>query len=65
MARWEYRTVKLKVTGFLGGKVDESEVSAVLNDAGIDGWELAAAPAVNSGNGATTSIILMLKRPGR
>lgn len=63
MTRWEYQTVKLKAKGWLGVKVDEAEVNTVLNNAGREGWELAAAPPLMS-NGFTGGVLLMFKRPG-
>lgn len=63
MTRWEYQTVKLKVAGFFGGKIEEAEVDTLLNAAGRDGWELAATESVSVAQGATSCVLLMFKRP--
>jgi hypothetical protein len=60
---WEYKTVKLGATGFLGGKVDESKLDAVMNDLGRNGWELAAAFDTNQANGSTRDVVAIFKRP--
>ena len=65
MARWEYSTVKVKAKGFLGGKIDEKDLDAALNNAGREGWELAAAPALSRAYGQTVEVVLIFKRPGR
>ncbi len=41
--KWEYRTVKVAATGFVGGKLDENTFTAHLNDLGDQGWELVTA----------------------
>ena len=38
--KWEYETVKVAATGFIGGKLDEDTFTTHLNDLGDDEWEL-------------------------
>ena len=63
--RWEYRTVKLDVAGWLGPKVDSVRIDAELNAHGREGWELVSAFDVNQGHGSTSALVLLFKRPGR
>jgi len=35
---WEYKTIKLRSKGLLGGKFDEDRLDALMNDLGGDGW---------------------------
>lgn len=37
---WEYKTVKMKAKGVMGGLVDTEELEARLNELGSRGWEL-------------------------
>ena len=61
--RWEYKTVKLKAKGLLGGKVDESQLDAMMNELGREGWELAAAFDTNKDYGSTRDVVVLFKRP--
>lgn len=61
--KWEYKTVKLKAKGFMGGKVDEVQLDAMMNDLGRDEWELAAAFDTNEAYGNTRDVIILFKRP--
>ncbi|MBI1381431.1 MAG: DUF4177 domain-containing protein [Planctomycetaceae bacterium] len=60
---WEYKTVKLRTTGFTGGKLDELQLDATLNALGRDGWELAAALDTNEAGGNSRDVVVILKRP--
>ena len=61
--RWGYKTVKLRATGIFGGKIDESQLDAMMNDLGRDGWELAAAFDTNEAYGSTRDVVMIFKRP--
>jgi hypothetical protein len=63
--RWEYQTIKLDVSGWFGPDVETDEVTAQMNAAGADGWELASAFDVNRGRGTTSEIVLIFKRARR
>ena len=60
--KWEYKTIKISATGFLGGKFDESQFDRMMNDLGAQGWELTAAFDTNHGHGATRDVVAVFKR---
>lgn len=61
MEVWEYKTLKIKTGGFLGGKVDEKAFEDELNLLGMDGWELVSC-FDTSLSGQTTDVISVFKR---
>ena len=62
--RWEYKTVKLATTGFwVGGNLDASRFSEMLNELGRDRWELVSAFDTNQSHGATRDVVAVFKRP--
>ncbi|MEM9418508.1 MAG: DUF4177 domain-containing protein [Planctomycetota bacterium] len=61
--QWEYITLKYKATGFMGGKVDEDDISRLLNLHGRDGWELVSTMDTNMADGQTRYLLFYLKRP--
>jgi hypothetical protein len=60
---WEYKSVKLKLRGFLGGKVDQDQLDHLLNEAGAEGWELVTGIATALYQGRTKDTVLIFKRP--
>ncbi|HML74900.1 MAG TPA: DUF4177 domain-containing protein [Anaerohalosphaeraceae bacterium] len=60
---WEYKTIKLAATGWVGGKIDELRLDQMMNDLGQQGWELAAALDTNETSGNTKDIVVIFKRP--
>lgn len=60
--RWEYKTIKLKATGLMGGKTDELKLDAMMNELGGQGWELAAAFDTNEMYGDTRDVVVIFKR---
>jgi len=60
--KWEYTTLKLETSGFMGGKFDETVLNAKMNELGRDRWELVSAFDTNMGHGATRDIVLLFKR---
>ncbi len=62
MDKFEYYTYKYDTEGWMGGKVDVSELQADLNRLGEDGWELVSSPTTNQGQGYTRSMIMIFKR---
>ena len=62
---WEYKTIKMETTGWLGGKFSAAELDAMLNELGSQDWELAAAFDTNQTEGATRYIVVIFKRPKR
>ena len=61
--KWEYKTIVVKTSGWLGGKVDLQELDRICNKMGQDGWELATNTASATAYGETICIILIFKRP--
>ena len=62
MVKWEYRTLKVKVThGWKGTKVDQQGLDR-LDQAGREGWEAVSAVNLNEGFGATSWVLYTLKR---
>lgn len=59
---WEYKVITMKTEGFMGGKVDISELEIALNNLGKDGWELTAAFDTNEGYGRTRDVVVLFKR---
>lgn len=62
MEQWEYKTIKYKTGGFLGGKVDPLEFEEILNQYGYDGWELVSSFDTSMGEGTTRNVIAIFKR---
>jgi|WetSurMetagenome_2_1015567.scaffolds.fasta_scaffold2228090_1 hypothetical protein len=61
--KWEYKTIKLAATGFwMGGKIDEVKLDAMMNDLGSQGWELVAALDTNEAYGNTKDVVVIFKR---
>lgn len=60
---WEYKTVKLAATGFLGGKFDERQLDVYMNQLGAEGWELVTGFDTNKSYGETRDVVVIFKRP--
>ena len=43
--KWEYKTIKLRAKGLLGGKTDEVQLDAMMNQLGGQGWEDGLGPS--------------------
>ncbi|GGH27378.1 DUF4177 domain-containing protein [Paenibacillus segetis] len=63
MTLWEYKTIKLKTGGFMGGKLDEMEFESELNRYGQDGWEVVSCFDTSYGQGTSREVIVVFKRP--
>lgn len=62
MDTWEYLTLKMQTTGFLGGKFEEDDLNVDLNRYGSEGWELVSALTTNKSYGETRDIVCIFKR---
>jgi hypothetical protein len=62
MDQWEYKTIKYKTGGFMGGKVDENEFQDILNQHGFEGWELVSCFDTSTGQGQSRDVIAVFKR---
>ena len=60
--QWEYKTVKLKLGGFLGGKIDQNQLDAILEQSGREGWELVTVFATALYQGRTQDAAMVFKR---
>jgi hypothetical protein len=60
--KWEYKTIKLKAKGLIGGKTDEVKLDAMMNELGAQGWEIAAAFDTNEAYGSTRDVLVIFKR---
>jgi len=65
MEQWEYKTWKYKTGGFLGGKIDEEEFDAQLNQFGKEGWELVSCFDTSVYQGQSRDIVVVFKRRRR
>lgn len=63
MERWEYKTVKMEAKGLMGGVVDTDKFDTLLNQLGMQGWNLVSVFDTNMAvNGTTREIVAVLKR---
>lgn len=60
---WEYKTIKMKARGVIGGLVDTEELDARLNEMGARGWELVNVFDTSASYGYSRLIIAVFKRP--
>jgi Domain of unknown function (DUF4177) len=60
--RWQYKTTKLELAGFINSKVSPEEFDAMLNQMGQDGWELVSMISI-PGEMKPTAIVSVFKRP--
>ena len=63
--KWEYRTLKIATTGWLGGRLDENAFTAYMNQLGREEWELVSAFDTSQNCGASRDVIAVFKRPVR
>ena len=54
---WEYKTIKLELTGFLGGGVDQEALDKALAEAGAEGWELVTVLVAALYQGRTQNVL--------
>lgn len=62
MDRWEYRTIKFGLRGFIGGILKTEDFDYELNKLGEQGWELVSCFTANAGNGYSRDAIAVFKR---
>lgn len=62
MEQWEYNTIKYKTGGFMGGKVDTEEFGQLLNEHGLNGWELVSCFDTSISQGGSKDVIVVFKR---
>jgi len=59
---WEYYTLKMKVAGFWGTKIDTQEIDGALNGLGSEGWELVSVIPVTQTYGIVKELVMVFKR---
>jgi hypothetical protein len=62
MERWEYRTLKMQTTGFLGGILDTNSFDNELNKMGSEGWELVSCFDTSQSQGSSREVVAVFKR---
>lgn len=60
---WEYKTVKVKAKGAMGGLLDTEEFEAKLNELGARGWELVNVFDTSASYGYSRLVVGVFKRP--
>ena len=62
--RWEHMILDVNVGGFfVGPNLDGDALTARLNELGAEGWEVAATSGMETSQGRTRYLVLILKRP--
>lgn len=61
--KWEYKTVKFHTKGLYSVKVDANQIEDCCNKLGQDGWELVTNVVTAGGQGWTSLVVLIFKRP--
>ena len=59
--KWEYKTLKLSISGMVAYKLDETELDEHMNALGEQGWELVSALSPIVG-GMSRDIVAIFKR---
>ncbi len=60
---WEYKTVKMEAGGLMGGIVDTDKFDALLNQLGMQGWNLVSVFDTNMAvHGTTREVVAVFKR---
>jgi hypothetical protein len=62
MKKYEYKVLDVVAKGFFGGKVDFLALNEKLDELGEEGWEVVAMEDTNMYEGASRSIVVILKR---
>lgn len=62
MTKFEYTVLDVPTKGFFGGKVDFESLTSKLNDLGKKGWEVVTLGDTNMHQGASRSLLVILKR---
>ncbi len=62
MEKWEYKTIKVELKGFLGGILKTEDFDYELNKLGEQGWELVSSFSTNAAEGYSRDAIAVFKR---
>lgn len=63
MPTWEYKTIKIVDTGTFGPNFNLTDLDEKLNHLGKQGWEVISALDLNVFRGASSDVVVILKRP--
>ena len=61
--KWEYRSVRIRVGGWMTPKLELTELDAALNALGAEGWELVSALDIAESHGKSNAVVALFKRP--
>ena len=62
MEKWEYRTLKIELSGFMGGVLKTDTFDETINEAGEEGLELVSCFATTGGQGYGREAVAVFKR---
>ncbi|MFD2571711.1 DUF4177 domain-containing protein [Spirosoma soli] len=62
MKRFEYMTLDVPTQGLWSNQINAQELTNKLNQLGAKGWEVISTVDLNRSQGATKSLLVMLKR---
>ena len=62
MKKFEYKVLDVIAKGFFGGKVDFQALNEKLDELGEEGWEVVGMEDTNMYEGASRSMVVILKR---
>jgi hypothetical protein len=62
---WEYHVLRIGTNSLFESTVDLQHMQDTLGQLGADGWELVNTIDINWGNGRTSALIFVFKRPAR
>lgn len=63
MQQFEYKVLDIATRGWWSGKINFQELASKLNELGREGWEVVSSSDINKWEGASRSVIVILKRP--
>ena len=64
MRKFEYKVLDVVAGGWWsGGEINHQELADKLNELGRQGWEVVSCTDLNRTNGASRSVIIIMKRP--
>ena len=65
MKKFEYKVLDVIAKGFFGEKIDFQALNEKLDELGEEGWEVAAMEDTNIYEGASRSIVVILKEKNK
>lgn len=62
MQRFEYKVLDVSARGWWKRDIDHQELADKLNELGREGWEVVSCTDINTYEGASRSVVIILKR---